>query len=104
MFFTVNDGKVVDPRDLEATPDMFAGPAPVKLEKELAVPTFGAVDRQDQARSCYICGRSCPEIATFPRKGEMFGTDESYVMFLHRWCWWYSGGGMEQEKLSRSAR
>lgn len=103
MFFTVNDGKVVDPRDLEATPDMFAlGLAPIKLEQ--VAPTFGSVDRQDQARSCYICGRTCPEVATFPRKGEMFGTDESYRMFLHQWCWYYQGGGWEQEKLSRSAR
>ena len=105
MFWTMVDGKMVDPRDIEETPDMreTTDPmgAPIKLQDGV---TFSAVERQTDARRCYICGQACPEIAEYTSTDPKTGVAKRYSMFLHRWCWYYHGGGYEAEKLSRRGR
>jgi hypothetical protein len=91
MFWTVNDGKVVDPRDIEETPDMFDEGHPKAPETQ--GPQFFQVERQDQVRPCYLCARPSIEWANFGR----------YAMFLHQHCWWVMGGGWERDRDAKQA-
>ncbi len=89
MFWTVNDGQVVDPRDIEETPDMFAPAAPPEPAKKY--PTFYAVETQQEAKPCYLCSKLSAQFAQYGR----------YELPLHEYCWWVFGGGYEASKVRK---